>query len=189
LAKKPWGGRFTGRTDEAVERFTESISFDCRLMGADILGSATHARMLGKCGIIPQDEADCIVRGLMEVLDDAVSGKARLDPSAEDVHMNVEKLLFEKIGDVAGKLHTARSHIRLLLRMELGEIEVLIEDLQSVILDQAEAHVKTIMPGFTHLQHAQPVTLGHHLMAWFWMLQPWISARSDRELSREPLFP
>ncbi len=178
MADKPWSGRFQKATNELVEEFTQSISFDQMLLGPDIAGSIAHAQMLGKCGIIAKAEANKIVQGLAEVFDDIISDRVEMDPAAEDVHMNVEKLLFEKIGDVAGKLHTARSRndqialdIRLYLKIELPETVRLIEVLQSAILDQAEAHVKSIMPGLTHTQHAQPITLGHHLMAWFWMLE------------------
>ena len=175
---KAWSGRFSKPTDKLVEQFTESISFDHRLIEEDILGSIAHARMLGKCGIIAQAEADAIVDGLESVLQDVRSGKVELDPSAEDVHMNVERLLFEKIGETAGKLHTARSRndqicldIRLFLKHNLDTIINSLSNIQGVILDKAAEHAESIMPGFTHLQHAQPITLGHHLMAWFWMLE------------------
>ncbi|MCL5105149.1 MAG: argininosuccinate lyase [Armatimonadetes bacterium] len=178
LSKKLWGGRFSKSTDKAVEVFTESISFDSRLIEHDILGSIAHAKMLGKCGIIPEADAKKIVSGLESILDDALAGKIEFDPSAEDVHMNVEKLLFEKIGEPAGKLHTARSRndqvatdIRLFLKSEIARTAGLVEELQRVAVDQAEKNAEVIMPGYTHLQHAQPVLLGHHLMAYFWMLE------------------
>ena len=178
MTGKPWSGRFSKSTDKLIEEFTESISFDCRLLEHDIRGSIAHARMLGKCGIIPQTDAERIIEGLQAILADVEAGKVQLDPWAEDVHMNVEKLLFEKIGETAGKLHTARSRndqvcldIRLFLRQQTGAITGSIVQLQRAILEQAERHAESIMPGFTHLQHAQPVTLGHHLMAWFWMLE------------------
>ena len=178
MSKKPWSGRFSKPTDKIIEAFTESISFDSQLIEHDIRGSIAHARMLGKCGIIPEADAEKIVQGLQEILDDALAGRVKFDPSAEDVHMNVEKLLFEKIGEPAGKLHTARSRndqvcldIRSFLKQATSETIGLLVKLQSVILDKAERHVEAIMPGFTHLQHAQPVTLGHHLMAWFQMLE------------------
>lgn len=178
MSKKPWSGRFSKPTDKLIEVFTESISFDSRLIEHDIRGSIAHARMLGKCGIISEADAEKIVQGLQEILDDTLAGRVKFDPSAEDVHMNVEKLLFEKIGEPAGKLHTARSRndqvcldIRLFLKQATSETIGLMVKLQSVILDKAERYVEAIMPGFTHLQHAQPVTLGHHLMAWFQMLE------------------
>ena len=178
MTGKPWSGRFSKSTDKLIEEFTESISFDCRLIEQDIRGSIAHARMLRKCGIIPQTDAERIIEGLEAILADVEAGKVQLDPRAEDVHMNVEKLLFEKIGETAGKLHTARSRndqvcldIRLFLRQQTGAITGSIVQLQRAILEQADRHAESIMPGFTHLQHAQPVTLGHHLMAWFWMLE------------------
>ena len=178
MTKKLWGGRFSKATDKVVEAFTESISYDARLVEHDIRGSIVHAKMLGKCGIIPEQDADKIVKGLRSVLDDCLSGRAEFDPSAEDVHMNVEKMLFAKIGDVAGRLHTARSRndqvctdIRLYLKSEIGKVLELISNLQSVIVRSAEKHADVILPGYTHMQHAQPVLLGHHLMAYFWMLQ------------------
>ena len=175
---KPWSGRFSKPTDKLIEAFTESISFDYRLLAHDIMGSIAHATMLGKCGIIPHQDAEKILEGLASILEDYNDGKIELDPAAEDVHMNVEKLLADRIGKVAGKLHTARSRndqiatdIRLYLRETLLETGTRICQLQETIVDQAETHIDSVMPGFTHLQHAQPVLLGHHLMAWFWMLE------------------
>ncbi len=178
MKKKLWGGRFQKATDKAVEDFTESISFDCRLIAHDITASIAHARMLGKCGIIQPDEAQKIVRGLSSILDDYDAGKIEFDTSAEDVHMNVEKLLVERIGEPAKKLHTARSRndqvatdVKLYLREAVDVINTRIVDLQRVVVDQAEAHANVILPGYTHLQHAQPVLLGHYLMSYFWMLE------------------
>ena len=178
MSKKLWGGRFSKATDKTVEAFTESISFDSRLIVHDITGSIAHAKMLGKCGIISQADADKIVDGLKAILEDCEAGKIEFDPSAEDVHMNVEKLLFDKIGEPAGRLHTARSRndqiatdIRLFMKAEIARTTGLIETLQAAIVDQAEANAEVILPGYTHMQHAQPVLLGHHLMAYFWMLE------------------
>ena len=178
MNKKPWSGRFKKSTAKLVEEFTESVSFDCRLIGVDIMASTAHAMMLGKCGIIPVEDAQKIVEGLGAILEDVCAGKVELDTKAEDVHMNVEKLLFDRIGAVAGKLHTARSRndqvvtdIRLYLREIAIGINARIAALQEVIVNQAEANAKSIMPGRTHFQHAQPVLLGHHLMAYFWMLE------------------
>lgn len=178
MAQKAWGGRFRKQTDSRVEAFTESISFDCRLISHDIMASIAHATMLGRCGIISQTDAEKIVEGLGSILADCNFGEVEFDPAAEDVHMNVEKLLFERIGEVAGKLHTARSRndqvatdIRLFLKEESVAVIVSINRLQRILLDKAERHAETVMPGFTHLQHAQPITLGHHLMAYFWMLE------------------
>lgn len=178
MTKKLWGGRFKKATDVVVETFTESISFDSRLVEHDIKGSIAHAAMLGKCGIIPIEDANLILKGLSDILYDVEMGNVEFDPSAEDIHMNIERLLFAKIGDVAGKLHTARSRndqvatdMRLFLKAEIAEICRRLHNLQSVIIDQAEKNAEVILPGYTHLQHAQPVLLGHHLMAYFWMLE------------------
>jgi len=163
---------------QTVEAFTESISYDCRLIEQDIRGSIAHATMLGKCGIISEADAGAIVEGLKSVLADYQAGKIEFDPSLEDVHMNVEKLLSERIGEPAGRLHTARSRndqvatdVRLYLREAVDGISELIRALQQTILEQAEKNAEVILPGYTHLQHAQPVLLGHHLMAYFWMLE------------------
>ena len=192
MTNKAWSGRFAKSTDKLVEMFTESISFDVRLIEHDNEGSVAHARMLGTCGIIPEADAKKIVGGLEKILDEYAAGKVELDFSAEDVHMNVEKLLFEKIGDVAGKLHTARSRndqiatdIRLFLKAEIARTCGLIELLQDAIVDQADANIEVIMPGFTHLQHAQPILLAHHLMAYFWMLD---RDRGRLEAAREAGF-
>jgi len=178
LSNKLWGGRFSKATDKTVEAFTESISFDSRLIVHDITGSIAHAKMLGKCGIITRADADRIVEGLQSILEDYRAGKIELDPAAEDIHMNVEKLLFAKIGEPAARLHTARSRndqvatdIRSFMKAEITRTAGLIESLQAAIVDQAEANAEVILPGYTHLQHAQPVLLGHHLMAYFWMLE------------------
>ncbi len=142
------------------------------------MGSSAHAAMLGKCGIISLDDSQKIIKGLGSILEDYHAGKIEFDASAEDVHMNVEKLLFERIGEPAKKLHTARSRndqvatdVRLYLRDTIDQINNLIVDLQQTIVDQSEKNAKIILPGFTHLQHAQPILLGHYLMSWFWMLE------------------
>ncbi len=178
MSKKLWGGRFNKATDKTVEAFTESISFDSRLLKHDIKGSIAHARMLAACGIIPQSDTDAIITGLQGILADYEAGQIEFDPSAEDVHMNVESILKQRIGEPAGRLHTARSRndqvatdLRLFLKDEISSTIGCITRLQSVLVEQAEKHVNTIMPGYTHMQHAQPVSLGHHLMAWFSMLQ------------------
>ena len=178
MTKKPWGGRFGKETDKLVEQFTESISFDARLFGDDVRGSIAHARMLGKQRIIPQADADVIQAGLEQLLEAYQRGEIELDPSLEDVHMNVEKLLRERIGEAAGKLHTARSRndqialdIRLFLKREIPAARALIADLQKALVGVAEENLDLLMPGYTHMQHAQPIYLGHHLMAYFRMLQ------------------
>ena len=176
--KKPWSGRFTKPTDEAVEAFTASIHYDSRLLDYDIRGSIAHVNMLGKCGIIPAEDSLKIADGLRQVLDDVTTGKSELDPSLEDVHMNVEALLAKKIGEVAGKLHTGRSRndqvatdVRMYLKDEIDSIVSSVRDLQRILVRHAQDHLDVVMPGYTHMQHAQPVLLSHHLMAYFWMLQ------------------
>ena len=178
MAKKLWGGRFTGETDRVVEDFTESISFDYRLIEQDIAGSIAHAAMLGSREIISRADSQEIISGLKSILEDYRAGKIEFDPAAEDIHMNVEKLLADRIGEPAGRLHTARSRndqvatdIRLFLKAHVVLIVGFFRQLQTVIVDKAEEYSDAVMPGYTHLQHAQPVLLGHHLMAWFWMLE------------------
>lgn len=173
---KLWGGRFSKKTDRLVEDFHSSISFDRRLYRQDIIGSMAHARMLGKQGIITDQEALRLVEGLESVLQDIEKGNIDFEVDAEDIHMNVEKILTEKVGDVGKKLHTARSRndqvaldIRLYLKEEIKGVVGLLVDLQEVLLDLAEKHLGTVMPGYTHLQKAQPITLAHHLMAYFQM--------------------
>ena len=175
---KLWGGRFTKQTDKLVEDFHSSISFDRRLYKQDIRGSIAHARMLGRTGIITQDEAAQIIRGLEEILADIEAGKAEFAVEAEDIHMNIETLLTARIGDVGRKLHTARSRndqvaldIRMYLKEEIKATVSLLLQVEEAILDLAANNTKTIMPGYTHLQRAQPITLAHHLMAYFQMFR------------------
>src|SRR5688572_2060502 len=175
---KPWGGRFTEPTDAFVERFTASVSFDKRLYAADIRGSIAHATMLNKVGILTPDELQQIVSGLEAIRTDIEAGKFEWSIKLEDVHMNIESRLTDRIGPTGKKLHTGRSRndqvatdIRLYVRDEIDEICALLRATQNGILQLAEQNIETIMPGFTHLQTAQPVTFGHHLMAWFEMLQ------------------
>jgi argininosuccinate lyase len=170
---KLWGGRFQKETDRLVEDFHSSISFDQRLYKYDIKGSIAHARMLGRAGIIKPGEADIIIRGLEEVLNDIEAGRVELSVGAEDIHMNVEQLLTGRIGELGKKLHTARSRndqvaldIRMYLKEEIDSIIVLLRRLQLSLLDLAEKHLDTVMPGYTHLQRAQPVTYAHHLLAY-----------------------
>lgn len=170
---KLWGGRFQKETDRLVEDFHSSISFDQRLYKYDIKGSIAHALMLGSAGIIQPDEADAIIRGLEEVLADIEAGRVELSVEAEDIHMNVEQLLTARVGKLGKKLHTARSRndqvaldIRMYLKDEIDNITTLLRGLQVSLMDLAEKHLKTVMPGYTHLQRAQPVTYAHHLMAY-----------------------
>ncbi len=177
-AAKLWGGRFEERTDELIERLNDSLRFDARLWREDIEGSIAHASMLGATGIIPAAEAEQIVKGLREVLAGLDDGSLSLDASAEDIHTAVELLLRDRIGPVAGKLHTARSRndqvatdMRLYLRRAVAAIRDAVADLQAALIERAESEAETVMPGYTHLQHAQPVLLAHHLLAYFWMFQ------------------
>jgi argininosuccinate lyase len=169
---KPWGGRFQQGTDPAVERFGASIEFDRELARHDIRGSIAHARMLGKTGVIPGPDADAIVAGLEGLLADFEAGKLVLDPKLEDVHMNVEARLRERIGPVAGRLHTGRSRndqvatdLALYLRDATGDARHGLHRLRGVLVARAREHVDTVLPGYTHLQRAQPVRLAHHWLA------------------------
>lgn len=174
---KPWGGRFSEPTDAFVERFTASVTFDQRLYHHDINGSIAHATMLTSVGVLTEDEKTAIIDGLEGIRSDIVEGKFDWSISLEDVHMNIEAELTKRIGITGKKLHTGRSRndqvatdIRLYLRDEIDNIAKELTRLQSGILDLAEREADTIMPGFTHLQTAQPVTFGHHLMAWYEMM-------------------
>jgi argininosuccinate lyase len=176
--KKAWGGRFEGETHGQVEAFTASIHFDRRLAAHDIAGSIAHARMLGKCGIINKGEVDAIVAGLEEIRGEIERGELHTDPALEDIHTHIEQRLRDKIGEPAGKLHTARSRndqvaldLRLFLREAIGQIRDRIRRLQDELVAKAEVHLGTIMPGYTHLQRAQPILLAHHLLAYFEMFQ------------------
>jgi len=175
---KPWGGRFTEATDAFVERFTASVGFDYRLYHHDINGSIAHATMLAKVGVLTEVERDQIVTGLEEIRAEILAGTFNWSVSLEDVHMNIEAVLTQRIGITGKKLHTGRSRndqvatdIRLYLRDEIDAIAKELTRLQQGLLSVAEREADTIMPGFTHLQTAQPVTFGHHLLAWFEMLQ------------------
>lgn len=174
---KLWGGRFTEATDAFVQSFTASVEFDKRLYKADIEGSIAHAKMLAEAKILNSDELAQIITGLTEIQADIESGSFTWSVDLEDVHMNIEAALTAKIGDTGKKLHTGRSRndqvatdIRLYVREEIDAVCQLIRKLQHGIIDLAEQNKATIMPGFTHLQTAQPITFGHHLMAWFEML-------------------
>lgn len=171
--EKMWAGRFSKEVDSGVNAFNSSISFDCRMYKNDIEGSIAHATMLGEQGIITMEDSLTIIGGLKEILDDLNSGKLMFDPNAEDVHMFVEAELTKRLGDVGKRLHTSRSRndqvaldIRLYLRDEIDEIHTLVHKLTETLCDIAEQHKDTIMPGYTHLQRAQPITFGQHLMAY-----------------------
>jgi argininosuccinate lyase len=176
-SEKPWGGRFSEPTDAFVERFTASVGFDQRLYHHDITGSIAHATMLAKVGVLTDAERDQIIDGLKGVKEDIEAGRFKWSVSLEDVHMNIEARLTDRIGITGKKLHTGRSRndqvatdIRLYLRDEIDVIAEELARLQAGLLDLAEREADTIMPGFTHLQTAQPVTFGHHLLAWYEML-------------------
>lgn len=173
---KLWGGRFEEGPDAAMERFTSSLPFDQRMAAQDVRGSIAHARMLGGAGIIAPEEAEQIVAGLEQIAREIDAGIAI--EGAEDIHTWVEQRLIAQIGAVGGKLHTARSRndqvatdLRLYLREEVDDLDALLHSFQEALLDHAEAHLETVLPGYTHMQHAQPVVLAHHLLAYFWMAE------------------
>jgi argininosuccinate lyase len=191
-----WGGRFSEPTDAFVERFTASIQFDYRLFEHDINGSLAHATMLNKAGVLSEKELNDIRTGLEEIRQDARQGKIDWSIKLEDVHMNIESRLTDKIGMAGKKLHTGRSRndqvatdIRLYVRDEIDHIAAELGRLQQGIIGLAKTHASTIMPGFTHLQTAQPVTFGHHLLAWNEMLERDYSRLQDckKRLNQSPL--
>ena len=174
---KMWAGRTAGETDRVADDFNSSIRFDCRMYKEDITGSMAHAAMLAKQGILTQTEANTLIDGLSGILADLESGALAIDPAAEDIHMFVEQVLTERLGDVGKKLHTARSRndqvaldLRMHLRAETDGIMESLRELLEVLSDRAAEHEGTIMPGYTHLQRAQPITFGHWLMAYAMML-------------------
>lgn len=175
---KLWSGRFTKESDRLTEDFNASIAFDSRMYRQDIRGSMAHAAMLAQQGIITEEEKELIIKGLEEIKTDLEEGRLEFTVEAEDVHMNIETFLIQKIGEVGKKLHTARSRndqvaldLRMYLRDEIKEIRLLLLKLEETLLKLASEHIETIMPGYTHLQKAQPVTLAHHFMAYFEMLR------------------
>ncbi|WP_124097972.1 argininosuccinate lyase [Ruminococcus sp. Marseille-P6503] len=177
MSVKMWAGRFTKEIDERVNDFNSSISFDARMYKQDIEGSIAHAEMLGECGIIDKSESEKIIDGLKVILADIQSGKLEFDPTAEDIHMFNEAELTARIGDAGKRLHTARSRndqvaldLRMYLKAEIKEIEKLVRELTETLCGLAEKNLNTVMPGYTHLQRAQPITFAHHLMAYAQML-------------------
>ncbi|MGM9552395.1 MAG: argininosuccinate lyase [Clostridia bacterium] len=183
---KLWGGRFEKATDKKVDDFNSSIRFDQRLYKQDITGSIAHARMLGNRGIIPLEDSLLIIKTLGEILSDIENGKVEFEIDAEDIHMNVEKILIERIGDVGKRLHTGRSRndqvaldIRMYVKDEIEDISSKTVELVETLLSIAEEHTKTIMPGYTHLQKAQPITFAHHVMAYVNMLLRDLDRLSD----------
>ena len=183
---KMWAGRTDGVTEKIADDFNSSIRFDSRMYKEDITGSMAHAAMLSAQGIISEKDRDVIIDGLQSILDDMESGRLEIDENAEDIHMFVEQVLTERTGEAGKKLHTARSRndqvaldLRLYLRKETDEIYEKVRNLISVITDRAEENKTAIMPGYTHLQRAQPVTFGHHLMAYAMMLLRDLDRLSD----------
>jgi len=174
---KPWGGRFTESTDAFVEEFTASVAFDQRMYAQDIAGSQAHARMLAKISVLTEAECESIVKALDEIKQEINNGEFTWRVDLEDVHMNIEARLVEKIGEPGKKLHTGRSRndqvatdIRLYVREQIDFIDAELNRMQLAVLDVADKYADTLMPGFTHLQVAQVITVGHHMMAWFEML-------------------
>ena len=183
---KLWGGRFTKSTDSFTDHFHSSISFDQRMYKEDITGSMAHVDMLGKQGVIPVEDAKLIHKTLLEILDDIENGKVVFDEKAEDIHMNVETILISRIGDVGKKLHTGRSRndqvaldIRMYIKEQITDIRKLTLELIEALNNIAEANINTIMPGYTHLQRAQPVTLAHHVLAYCEMFKRDIERLDD----------
>lgn len=176
--EKLWGGRFSKSTTQQVDHFHSSISFDKRMYKQDIEGSISHAKMLGNQNIISKEESKLIQNTLTEILEDIEAGKIVFEEKAEDIHMNIEAILISRIGNVGKKLHTGRSRndqvaldIRMYLKDEINNIKSLIKALQIVLIEIAQNNIETIMPGYTHLQKAQPITLAHHLLAYFEMFK------------------
>ena len=175
---KLWGGRFSKNTNELVDAFNASIDFDKRLYHEDIRGSIAHANMLAKCGIIPAEDGEKIVAGLKDILADIEAGNFSFEVALEDIHMNVEARLTERIGQAGARLHTARSRndqvaldMHMYMKREVAEIAELLINFEKALLTVAKKHDKTLMPCYTHLQRAQPITFAHHLLAYFNMLQ------------------
>ncbi len=193
---KMWAGRTSGVVDSIADDFNSSIRFDCKMYRQDITGSMAHAAMLGAKNIISRSEADQLIDGLQGILDDLDSGALEFDFSCEDIHMFVEQVLTQRLGDVGKKLHTARSRndqvaldLRMYLRSEIDEITVLVKALAEAILAQAEENKSTIMPGYTHLQRAQPILFSHHLLAYAMMLLRDLDRLADcrRRLNVSPI--
>ncbi len=186
--EKPWSGRFEQGTNPEVERFTSSLHFDKRLYPFDIQGSIAHAKMLGSVGLTTKWEAEELVRGLEEIKEELENGQFPFNPSLEDIHMNIETRLIQKLGPIGGKIHTGRSRndqvtldMRLYISHEVNGILDQLRSVQEAILGKARDHIHTLVPGYTHLQRAQPVVLAHHLMAYFEMF------KRDRERFMECL--
>ena len=193
---KMWAGVTDGKTEQIADDFNSSIHFDSRMYKQDITGSMAHAAMLAAQGIISASDADTLVAGLEGILNDLDSGALEFDMTCEDIHMFVEQVLTQRLGDVGKKLHTARSRndqvaldIRMYLRDEIDEISALVKSLIAVLADQAETYKAAIMPGYTHLQRAQPITFGHHLMAYAMMLLRDVERLADcrKRMNQSPI--
>ena len=193
---KLWAGRTDGQTDRLADDFNSSIGCDCRMYRQNIAGSMAHAAMLGATGILPKADADTLIDGLQSILDDLDSGKLQFDPTCEDIHMFVEQVLTERLGDVGKKLHTARSRndqvaldLRMYLREQCDTISAQVKTLIEALTDRAAEYKTAIMPGYTHLQRAQPITFGHHLMAYAMMLLRDRSRLADcrKRMNRSPI--
>ena len=194
--KKLWGGRFTKSAEEWVDEFNASISFDQELVQEDIEGSIAHVTMLEKSEVLSKEDASKIKDGLKSLLKKARNNELEFSVQYEDIHLNIEKLLIDEIGPVGGKLHTGRSRndqvatdMHLYLRKEVKEVLKGIRNLQKALLTQAESHVDTIIPGYTHLQRAQPISFAHHLLAYFWMLSRDYERMTEslKRINRSPL--
>ena len=193
---KMWAGRTDGQVEKIADDFNSSIRFDCRMYKQDITGSMAHAAMLAAKNIISDAEADTLIAGLEEILADIESGKLPIDMECEDIHMFVEQVLTQRLGDVGKKLHTARSRndqvaldIRMYLRDEIKQIADLVKTLIAAVTDKADEYADAIMPGYTHLQRAQPITFGHHLMAYAMMLLRDVDRLSDcaKRMNQSPI--
>ena len=193
---KMWAGRTDGKVEKIADDFNSSIRFDCRMYKQDITGSMAHAAMLAAKGIISQADADALIAGLDEILADIESGALPIDMECEDIHMFVEQVLTARLGDVGKKLHTARSRndqvaldIRMYLRDEIAQITGLTKALIAAVTDKADEYADAIMPGYTHLQRAQPITFGHHLMAYAMMLLRDVDRLSDcaKRMNQSPI--
>ena len=178
MTKKAWGGRFTNDSISWVDDFNASIHFDKVLIEEDIKGSIAHGDMLKTKGILTEDEFKKIEAGLKEILEEYQKGQITFSIEREDIHMNIEALLIEKIGPIGGKLHTARSRndqvatdMHLYVKREVIDIISTIEYLQGTIVELAESNIEVLMPGYTHLQRAQPILFSHHILVYFWMLE------------------
>jgi argininosuccinate lyase len=185
---KLWGGRFAKQTAIEFEAFSSSIQIDSKMAMVDIRTSMAHARMLAQLNIISADDSQKLQTGLLQIQEELTTGRWSFDPEAEDIHGEIEKRLFELIGEPAKKIHTARSRndqvatdTRLYLSEKVHDLLADLKAVQALLVSEAEKHTETLMPGMTHLQHAQPVSLAHHLMAYFWMFERDLARLADSQ--------